>query len=202
MTLTASPPATATATPEAEAAEPSSEPELHLIRPLNKKSKFWQYFSEFDLDFHADKKHIGRCNLCGKELLVGQGTGGLSNHLKFVHPDEYKSLHVQGCSEGARSSSTTTTTTTAAPAVNNLVDSSTIMSQPTLQDITSRTNLEKSMKVKNDFEIWALVRRELRDLELEREEKEIDGDDIAVAELEQDIKNLKKMKATFACLIF
>ena len=57
-------------------------------------------------------------------------------------------------------------------------------------------------KVKNDFEIWALVRRELRDLELEREEKEIDGDDIAVAELEQDIKNLKKMKATFACLIF
>ena len=118
------------------------------------------YFSEYDPHFHANKKHIGRCNLCGKELLVGQGTGGLSNHLKFVHPHQYQSL--QGCSEGARSSSTT-----AAAAVNNLVDSSTIISQPALQDITSRKNLEKSMKLKNDFEIWALVRRELRDLELE-----------------------------------
>ena len=68
--------------------------------------------------------------------------------------------------------------------------------------MTSRTNLEKSMKKKNDFEIWAAVRRELKDLKLELEEKEIDNDNTDVVELEQDIKNLKMMKAELCALLF
>ena len=164
----------------------------HLTTPVNKKSKYWQYYSQYDLSHHPDKKDIGRCNLCGQDLTVKQGTGSLSGHLKYKHPDEYKSLQEE--SEEVP------------PAADDNLGCPTAMHQPTNnrmpQDVTSRTNLEKSMKKKNDFEIWAAVRRELKDLKLELEEKEIDNDNTDVVELEQDIKNLKMMKAELCALLF
>ena len=57
--------------------------QLHLNKPQGKKSKFWVHFSEYDQDAHPDKKHYARCNLCGRDISVKQGTGGLKNHMKF-----------------------------------------------------------------------------------------------------------------------
>ncbi len=163
-----------------------------LIKPQNKKSKLWRFFSEYDPSFHTDKKHTGRCNLCGQDLLVKQGTGSLSSHLKYKHPEQYKSLQEE--SEEAPSA-----------AVDKIGSPAAMLQRTTdkmPQDVTSRTNLEKCMKKKNDLEIWALVRRELKELTLELEGKVFDGDNSGVAELEQDIKNLKMMKAEFGALLF
>lgn len=117
-----------------------------------------------------------------------QGTGSLKSHLKYKHPEQYKLL--QEASEEAPSA-----------AVDKL-GSPTALNDKMPQDVTSRTNLENCMKKKNDLEIWALVRRELKELTLELEGKEFDGDNSGVAELEQDIKNLKMMKAEFGALLF
>lgn len=67
---------------------------LKLKRPTKKKSRYWAFFSEFDLKHHPDKKHSSICNLCATEISFKGGTGGLSNHLKFKHPTEFEVLFI------------------------------------------------------------------------------------------------------------
>jgi hypothetical protein len=72
---------------------PKLEDELHLVDPGPKRrSKFWNYYKAYDLDHHPDKAHTARCSLCGKDISVKQGTGGLVRHLQHRHADESDDL--------------------------------------------------------------------------------------------------------------
>jgi hypothetical protein len=78
---------------EEEPLPPKLEDELHLVDPGPKrKSKFWNYYKAYDLDHHPDKTHTARCSLCGKDISVKQGTGGLVRHLQHRHADESDDL--------------------------------------------------------------------------------------------------------------
>lgn len=184
---------------------PSLETEqqvLSLVKPQGKKSKFWIHFSEYDTEVHPDKVKYARCNICGRDISVKQGTGGLKNHLKFKHPSEYALLFMHSDEIGREN----------AEAVASIVNASALGATPStpsaaatdaatpakkklkvsLQDITAKMDMEKRAKQKQDLEMWSTVRREIKELkkELASEEDEEDRTD-----LERDIKNLKKMKA-------
>ncbi|KAL7459673.1 hypothetical protein ACHAWC_011548, partial [Mediolabrus comicus] len=176
---------------EDEGHESLSESSLspHLKRPTNKKSRYWAFFSEFDLKHHPDKKHSSICNLCDAEISFKSGTGGLSNHLKFKHPTEFAALNDEN--EEKENGSQVCT------AIAGEVANCTFPGQhkaSALQRITSLMTSEKSMKMKHDLEVWSLVRREIRGLKTELAGEE---DEDAKKEVERDIKNMKKIKAFF-----
>ena len=122
--------------------------------------------------------------------------------MKFKHPSENEQLFtysemtengdnaVDGSSVNAGAIATTPTTPAAA-----------LASSPkkrarihSLQEVTSRMDSEKRIKQKHDLEMWSNVRKEIKELKKELE-NEVDEEDRK--ELERDIKNLKKMKASF-----
>ena len=164
---------------------------LHLLKPTNKKSKFWVHFSEYDPDAHPDKKQYARCNICGREISVKQGTGGLKNHMKFKHPEENAALmeysEFEGATEavGGNSSDLTPATPAASPPKKKARSS-------LFQDISSRMDIEQRMNQKNDLELWSLIRREIKAL---KTELEVEEDVEAVKELERDLRGLRNMKA-------
>jgi|Transcript_6473 hypothetical protein len=66
---------------------------LTLVKPgPTRKSRFWTYFMTYCPDHHPEKVNFARCNLCGRDISVKQGTGGLKNHMKFKHPEENEML--------------------------------------------------------------------------------------------------------------
>lgn len=143
-----------------------------------------------------------------------QGTGGLKNHLKFKHKEEnaelwkqYNEIEGEGGSDdnaatGADNAGGTTTApgSTTTPA-NNGGDGASSSSPPkkkaktsAFQEITARREKEKGIKQKHDLEMWSLIRREIKDLKAELASED-DAD--AIQELERDIQNLRKLKATY-----
>jgi hypothetical protein len=172
---------------------------LHLVKPANKKSKFWFHFSEYDNDAHPDKKSYARCNLCGRDISVKQGTGGLKNHLKFKHPGESAQLIDFSETEsnaGGNTPSNAITTGGYTPGTPAALSPPRKKAKTTssLQDITSRVDADKRVKQKHDLEMWSMVRREIKDLKAQLANED---DEEAVKELERDIQNLRKMKASF-----
>lgn len=174
---------------------------LHLNKPQNKKSKFWVHFSEYDNDAHPDKKHYARCNLCGRDISVKQGTGGLKNHMKFKHPTENAQLldysEIEGNDGGGNTPSASNPsgyTPANTPGGASSPPKKKTKTTTAFQEITSRIDSEKRVQQKHDLEMWSLVRREIRDLKAELANAE---DEEAAKELERDIQNLRKMKASF-----
>jgi len=186
--------------------------QCRLIKPQNKKSKFWVHFSEYDVDAHPEKKHFARCNICGREISVKQGTGGLKNHLKFKHKEEnaelwkqYNEIEAEGgddnAATGADNAGGGTTTVPGSTTPANGGDGAESSSPPkkkaktsAFHEITARRDKEKGIKQKQDLEMWSLIRREIKDLKAELAGED-DAD--AIQELERDIQNLRKLKATY-----
>mmetsp|Transcript_22294 Transcript_22294/g.36654 ORF Transcript_22294/g.36654 Transcript_22294/m.36654 type:complete len:215 (-) Transcript_22294:960-1604(-) len=179
----------------------SEHQQLCLVKPEGKKSKFWAHFSVYDKEAHPDKIKYARCDLCGRDISVKQGTGGLKNHMKFKHPSENEQLftysemvensdNVDGSSINAGGTASAPTTTVPAggspPKKRARVH--------LLQEVTSRMDSERRTKQKHDLEMWSTVRKEIKELKKELE-NEVDEED--KKELERDIKNLKKMKSGF-----
>lgn len=172
--------------------QPGQPQQLCLVRPEGKSSKFWTHFSVYDTEAHPDKAKYARCNLCGRDISVKQGTGGLKNHMKFKHPAENEQLfadyemdNAEGVSISASSATKPSTPGASTPSKKRAKFNS-------LQEVTSRMDSERRVKQKHDLEMWSSVRREIKELKKELE-NEVDDDDRK--ELERDIKNLKKMKA-------
>lgn len=203
---------------EAPALPAVDEPKL--IKPENVKSRFWvvsddprwcmcrvvfhlvliadailciallQHFMRYDADAHPDKRTTARCNLCAKDISVKQGTGGLKNHLKFKHPEENSLLFEDG--EVPTPVKADGTPAAYAPA------SGPARKKPrtdAYSEITLRMDGERRLKEKHWMELWALARRELRDVRKELKEEE---DEAVVQELENDAKILAKKKADYA----
>ena len=157
------------------------------------------HFSEYELGAHPDKKNYARCNLCGRDISVKQGTGGLKNHMKFKHAAENEQLfsysEIEGdINAGSKTPSSAGGNLPATPAASSSPPKKKAKTTSTFQDITSCMDTEKRIKQKHDLEMWSMVRREIKDLKAELANTE---DEEAVKELERDIKSLKKLKASF-----
>eukprot|EP00581_Thalassiosira_minuscula_P009447 CAMPEP_0183709592 /NCGR_PEP_ID=MMETSP0737-20130205/5601_1 /TAXON_ID=385413 /ORGANISM="Thalassiosira miniscula, Strain CCMP1093" /LENGTH=351 /DNA_ID=CAMNT_0025937729 /DNA_START=234 /DNA_END=1290 /DNA_ORIENTATION=- len=193
--------------PQAEAvplpALPTSSEELHLVKPENVKSRFWVHFLRYNTAFHPDKKTTARCSLCGKEISVKQGTGGLKNHLKFKHPEENRALfeseesyHAAMGSPGAmmnyRASSSGASSRSKSAASRHL--SKKHRFENAYVDATIRLDAEKRLREKHWMEMWTILRKELRELRKEMRDEE---DAATLRELEGDARFLRKRKAEF-----
>mmetsp|Transcript_31727 Transcript_31727/g.76848 ORF Transcript_31727/g.76848 Transcript_31727/m.76848 type:complete len:272 (+) Transcript_31727:113-928(+) len=200
--IRAPPPALALALAEPE--------ELHLIKPVNVKSRFWVHFMRYDPEYHPDKKTTARCALCGKDISVKQGTGGLKNHLKFKHPEEMDLLTSDTYVDVAQSAANQLPADAAAvlepPSLGGLAAVNPARKKPRIShnggenpyaDITTmRMDTEKRNREKHLLEMWSATRREIRELRKELKE-DGPGEDV-VRELEGDIRALKKKKADYA----
>jgi hypothetical protein len=143
---------------------------------------------------------------------VKQGTGGLKNHLKFKHKEEnaelwkqYNEIEAEGgddnAATGADNAGGGTTTVPGSTTPANGGDGAESSSPPkkkaktsAFHEITARRDKEKGIKQKQDLEMWSLIRREIKDLKAELAGED-DAD--AIQELERDIQNLRKLKATY-----
>lgn len=149
--------------------------------------------------------------MCGKDISVKQGTGGLKNHLKFKHPiensalfdiDEMASQHVvvlqqqqQGqCVkvEGGGGGQHPQEGVVVGPIRKKSRHENAYM------DITTRMDNEKRNNEKHWMEMWALTRRELRVL---RQELKDEDDEGAIRELEGDMKVMEQKKRHYAELL-
>ena len=184
--------------------------QICLLKPVNKKSRFWTHFSVYDPDSHPDKKRYARCNLCGKDISVRQGTGGLKNHMKFKHPEENAKLfsynrvgveHVdnaEGDDIQAASVSNEATpaqgnsSTTVTPVAVAALPSPPPKKKAKMSVYDEITSSRMGVKRGEDFDMWCKVRREIKDL---KAELATEGDEEAATELKRDIMNLKEMKA-------
>ena len=163
--------------------EPAEQ--LHLVKPVNTKSRFWTHFMRFDTDFHPDMKTKARCDMCGKIISVKQGTGGLKNHMRFKHPEENAILmESDGDVCVAASSSGGTPSSKAATAI-------TVPAKKRPRG----NEFEKRDKEKHVMEMWSFTRREISAL---RKEIKNEEDEAAIRDLEHDMRLLKKKKAEYA----
>ena len=170
-----------------------------LVKPDNVKSRFWSHIMKYDAGHHPDKKTFARCTLCGKDISVKQGTGGLKNHMKFKHPfenalllsDDYNSSNVcppaavndietEASSKG--DIGTIIPTRSKKPRLEN----------PYAEIYALRTNDKHLM------EMWSLTRREIRQIRVELKDEE---DEDVIRELESDVRALQKRKADYAELL-
>jgi len=174
-----------------------------LVKPENVKSRFWVHFLRYNTAFHPDKKTTARCSLCGKEISVKQGTGGLKNHLKFKHPEENRALfeseesyHAAMGSPGAmmnyRASSSGASSRSKSAASRHL--SKKHRFENAYVDATIRLDAEKHLREKHWMEMWTILRKELRELRKEMRDEE---DAATLRELEGDARFLRKRKAEF-----
>mmetsp|Transcript_10264 Transcript_10264/g.18516 ORF Transcript_10264/g.18516 Transcript_10264/m.18516 type:complete len:221 (+) Transcript_10264:201-863(+) len=189
---------------------PPQEEEPKLVKPKNVKSRFWVHFLKYDLEFHPDKKTTARCNMCGKDISVKQGTGGLINHLKFKHPEENSALLDND--EVYHANTIGSSASAAAAAYPHIkmeetpyregAATSPVKKKPRHEnayaDISMRMDAEKRMNEKHWMEMWAFARKELREVRQDLKEEE-DGD--AIRDLEGDVRVLKKRKADYAELL-
>ncbi|KAL7544398.1 hypothetical protein ACHAWF_007781 [Thalassiosira exigua] len=191
-------------------AEPEAEEactpviELRLLKPENVKSRFWIHFMKYDPICHPDKKTFARCNLCGKDISVKQGTGGLKNHLKFKHPPENAVLMGYDLEDpGTRdsydpeseSASATPVKTEAAVEVPDLPMKRMKRGENAYQAITQRMDTASRETEKHWMEMWSMARRELREI---RKDLKAEDDPEVIKDLEADARVLTKRKADYA----
>lgn len=186
---------------------PQQDEEPKLVKPKNVKSRFWVHFLKYDLEFHPDKKTTARCNMCGKDISVKQGTGGLINHLKFKHPEENSALLDND--EVSHANTVGSSVSAAAAAYPHIkmegtppqggTSTSPVKKKPrhenAYESVSMRMDAEKRINEKHWMEMWAFARKELREVRQELKEEE-DGD--AIRDLEGDVRVLKKRKADYA----
>lgn len=190
---------------------PPSVEGLKLVKPEGAKSRFWTHFMRYDADYHPDKKTFARCDLCGKEISVKQGTGGLKNHLKFKHNDHYKDLFDGNPPTSpmvSRTSNTSGNTGSGsggdAPikAEGGSASSSgggknkkqrTDGSNPYLE-LSMRMDADKRQNERHLMEMWSLARKEIRDIRKEMKEEE-DAD--VIEELKRDVSVLMTRKRKY-----
>jgi hypothetical protein len=184
-----------------------------LVKPDNVKSRFWAHFMKYDTEFHPDKLGLARCTLCGREISVKQGTGGLKNHMKFKHPQENALLlsnpffNTPGrdvCSRAEDRSPANDGEVEPPP----IADNATTIPVPARNkkprlgrpyaEMSERRDAEKCRIEKHLMEMWSLTRKEIRQLRAELKDEE--GDDI-IGELESDLRVLQKRKAHYADLL-
>ena len=173
-----------------------------LVKPDNVKSRFWSHFMKYDAGYHPDKKTFARCTLCGKDISVKQGTGGLKNHMKFKHPVENALLLSDDFNSDV-----------CPPAANDIEteasskgDIGTIIptrsKKPRLEnnyaEISERRVAENRINDKHLMEMWSLTRREIRQIRVELKDEE---DEDIIRELESDVRVLQKRKADYAVLL-
>lgn len=200
------------------------ESEPKLVEPQNVKSRFWAHFMKYNVEFHPDKKTTARCSICGKDISVKQGTGGLKNHLKFKHPeenallfenDESTPLNVSDTNLRASRSFVCTPiaapTTGAAGTLSRGGGSASMMpakkkprhhfnsDNASYSDLAMRMDASKRADEKHLMEMWTLTRCELRNLRKELKDEELD--ECVMKELEGDVRALKQRKAEFAELL-
>lgn len=187
---------------------------LRLVKPDNIRSRFWVYFHKYDLEYHPDKKNTARCNICGKDISVKQGTGGLKNHLKFKHPEEYAALFVGDDPIGAAGANTlqiraaidrieTQIKTEQGTQVKTEQGGGPPKKKPrggenAYLDIMMSRDAEKRNNEKHWMEMWSLARREIRTL---RQELRDEKDEGARRDLEGDLRVMEKKKADYAQLL-
>mmetsp|Transcript_8916 Transcript_8916/g.20030 ORF Transcript_8916/g.20030 Transcript_8916/m.20030 type:complete len:241 (-) Transcript_8916:145-867(-) len=186
---------------------PIEEPKL--VKPENVKSRFWAHFMKYNLEFHPDKKTTARCSLCGKDISVKQGTGGLKNHLKFKHPQENALLFDQDNEQIALAMNasilypSSTTTAIGSPSRGGTATAMPAKKKPRhggdrsidYSDLNLRMDASKRNNEKHLMEMWSLTRCELREL---RKELKVEEDEDVIRELEGDVRALKKRKVDFA----
>ncbi len=165
---------------------------LKLVAPEGVKSRFWVHFMKYDVEAHPDKKTTARCNMCGKEISVKQGTGGLKNHLKFKHPLEMAALG--GEDGGGAVASPMPPTRGEGPGISPVRKKAKL----NYSEISLRMDEEKRSQEKHLMEMWSLTRKEIRELRNELKDEE-DAD--VVREVEGDMRVLKKRKADYAVML-
>eukprot|EP00956_Cyclotella_meneghiniana_P025483 scaffold53302_cov69-Cyclotella_meneghiniana.AAC.6 len=176
--------------------------ELHLVDPGSKrKSKFWAYYKAYDLDFHPDKQHTARCILCGRDISVKQGTGGLVRHLQHKHADESDDLVAITSSYPAPNSM---------PRNNDVGAPGTpgddLFTQPRKKaryiNAASTDSVDvveaKIKREEHNLKMWRDAKDELKSLKVELENAETEEEK---EELKSDIEAFKQRKATFAKLL-
>lgn len=161
-----------------------------LFKPDNIKSRFWVHFMKYDAEYHPDKKTSARCTLCGKDISVKQGTGGLKNHMKFKHPVENSLLISEDVDPSGGEVCSPAEIKTIIPTRNK---------KPRLEsayaDINGRRDIDKRIVEKHLMEMWSLTRREIRQLRVELKDEE---DEDIIRELESDLRVLQKRKTDYA----
>lgn len=207
-----------------ETPETTGDVELHLVKPENTKSRFWTHFLRYDVSHHPDKRTTARCTLCGKEISVKQGTGGLKNHMRFKHPEENAVLMHEGDGEPPNSNHHQMSPVNAAAATLSVGTPSSVPphkkprisvkqeSNPYIASVSStqldadrrsaenaeRRSAERRLAEKHLMEMWSRTRKEVRELRTELKEEE---DEAVVRELESDIRVLTRKKAEYAELM-
>ena len=178
-----------------------------LVKPDNIKSRFWVHFMKYDPGYHPDKKVFARCTLCGKDISVKQGTGGLKNHMKFKHPAENALLlsddfNSDMCSPAENQSPSDHIKTEASSKGDIGTIIPTKSKRPRLENasakISERRVAENRTNDKHLMEMWSLTRREIRQIRVELKDEE--NEDI-IRELESDVRVLRKRKADYAELL-
>jgi hypothetical protein len=184
-----------------------------LVKPDNVKSRFWAHFMKYDPEFHPDKLGIARCTLCGREISVRQGTGGLKNHMKFKHPSE-NALLLSNPFFNAPGRDVCSRAEGRSPAKDGEVEHPPIVDNATTVPIPPRSKKprlgnshaetserrddEKRRVEKHLMEMWSLTRKEIRQLRAELKDEE-EGD--IIREMESDLRVLQKRKAHYADLL-
>mmetsp|Transcript_17796 Transcript_17796/g.38506 ORF Transcript_17796/g.38506 Transcript_17796/m.38506 type:complete len:252 (-) Transcript_17796:169-924(-) len=206
----ASPPQPQAPPPEPTAPEHEQVESLRLVKPLNFRSRFWVHFHKYDLEYHPDKKNFARCDLCGRDISVKQGTGGLKNHLKFKHPGENAALLEEDEVPHATVVSTAAISVkheghfVKAEASPGEVDAAVASARKRARhdnayaDITIRMEAEKRTNEKHWMEMWTITRRELRVL---RQELKEEREENAIRDLEGDVRVMEKKKSDYAELL-
>jgi len=153
--------------------------------------RFWTHFMKYDPEYHPDKKTTARCSLCGKDISVKQGTGGLKNHMKFKHPKENAILLELGdVPTGMKLFDAATVGTGTMSG-----GSKTSITIPARKKTKYELEAEKQTKEKHLMEMWSMTRREISELRKDLKNEE-DAD--AIADMEQDLRQLRKRKAGYA----
>jgi hypothetical protein len=182
--------------------EPSAYLAPKLVKPDNVKSRFWVHFMKYDAGYHPDKKTFARCTLCGKDISVKQGTGGLKNHMKFKHPAENALLlsddfHSGVCFPAENQSPPNDIETEASGT--DIPDRN---KKPRLEnacvEISERRDAENRTNEKHLMEMWSLTRREIQQMRVELKDEK---DEDIIRELERDVRVLQKRKADYAELL-
>ncbi|KAL9189245.1 hypothetical protein ACHAXT_011735 [Thalassiosira profunda] len=173
---------------EAAAEHADEHSKCVLVKPNNVKSRFWVHFMKYDGDAHPDKKTTARCSLCGKDISVKQGTGGLKNHLKFKHPEENAALF-EG-EEASLHAPSPMKVEGGAPALPARKKPRTAYTQVSERLASNQRGAEEHF-----MKMWALTRDQIRGIRKDLKEEE---DEELVRELEADLAVLVKKKAEYA----
>ena len=174
-----------------------------LVKPDNVKSRFWLHFMKYDAGYHPDKKTFARCTICGKDISVKQGTGGLKNHMKFKHPAENAQLLLSDdfnrsndvCPPPPAAANDIETEASSKGDIGIIVPTRSKkprLENPHAEIYALRTNDKHLM------EMWSLTRREIRQVRAELNDEE---DEDIIRELESDVRALQKRKADYAELL-